>query len=540
MRLSDTNWIDFLSKRHSPSRETVIIVVGNKLPRSLRIRKEDWRNHFSEFGGIGFKRGEGIEIVPEADGGPKAAIPDWARESLASGSGDAICITQRDGRYYLKGLELVEQLTEVSSCIVIDRFEAHRVERTYWNRTELEQFTYETVDRLLSSMPRFRYDPVAPFKDMNGRIGFLARKEFFGGFTRSDEAAIQDYKKELCQDQQENGSWEESAAKTAFKLIRLLEVGATIEEGPVEKAASWLLNAKEPLGLPGLFMFSEGTAESFSNWKQKQEPGSRKRGSRSSTIGQRRAFVENWDVVGPSNAYCEVKLTWTSAIALEALLRCGLHSEDRVVKAINTLLSMGPSGGWCGCGYFVANIYHEASTAPVDFSIVPISVKGRSPGSVGVERDDILEMACNHRYKGLSIGEKEALVARAGAEGSGDCPLMVHKALSYHPAYHDSNLEIMGALHCSRRQGWLGDWTGNYVPFFFMLLSRFRCPLSAFLVLRTVPWLVRQQRPDGFWQEEPLPSEPKKPLPVPAKEEGTLMILTALKTFGFLDALRSF
>jgi len=538
MKLSDTSWVDFLSKEHLPSEEAVIIVVGNKLPRSLKIRKEDWHNHFSEFGGIGFERGEEIEIVPEADGGAKVAIPDWARERLAAGPSDAICITRRDGKYYLKRLKLVEQPTEVPSCIAIDRFEADRVERTYWNQTELKHFTYEAVDRLLSSMPRFRYDPVAPFENMNGRTGFLARKEFFGGFTKSDEAAIQDYKKEICHDQQENGSWEESAAKTAFKLIRLLEVGAKIEEGPVEKAASWLLNAKEPSGFPGLFMFSEGTTESFSNWKQKQEPGSRKRGSRSSTIAQRRAFVENWDVVGPSNAFCEVKLTWTSAMALEALLRCGLCNEGRVVKAINTLLSMGPGGGWCGCGYFVADIYHEASTVPVDFNVVPISVKGRSPGSVGVERDDILEMVCNHRYKGFAFGKNETLVARAADEGSGDCPLVVHKALSYHPTYHGSNLEIMGALHCSRRQGWLGDWTGNYVSFFFMLLSRFRCPLSAFLALRTVPWLVRQQRPDGFWQEEPLVSEPKKPLAVPAKEESTFMILKALRMFGFLDALR--
>ena len=48
----------------------------------------------------------------------------------------------------------------------------------------------------------------------------------------------------------------------------------------------------------------------------------------------------------------------------------------------------------------------------------------------------------------------------------------------------------------------------------------------------------RQQRPDGFWAEEPLPSDPKKPIPVPTKEESTYMILTALKTYGFLDALR--
>ncbi len=537
MQLSDTEWVDLLSKEHPTGKEKVVIVV-RKLPRILSIKKEDWQNHFSEFGGIGIKQGEEIEIVPRADGGQKAPIPDWARDRLASGNGDAICITERDGRYYLKKLELVEQPTQIPACMAVDRFGTDRVERTYWNNTGLNQFTYDAMDRLLSVVPGFRYDPVAPFKDMDGRLGFLARKEFLKGLTKADESFAQDYRKQICEDQQDDGSWQDSAAQTAFKLIRLLEVGATIEDQPVEKAANWLLKAREPLGLPGLFMFSEKTAESFSDWKAQQERESRKRGSRSSTAAQRRFFMENKDVFGASNAYCELKLTWSTAIVLEALLRCGLHDEERVIRAINTLLAMGPGGGWCGCGYFVANIYHEASTAPVDFTNIPVSIKGRSPGSVGLERADILEMVCNHRYRGLSLGERETLVARTADGGSGDCPLAVHKALSYHPAYHDSNLEIMGAMHCSRRQGWLGDWTGNYTSFFFLLLSRFRHPLSAYMVLRTVPLLARQQRPDGFWQEEPLPSDPKKPIPVPTKEESTYMILTALKTYGFLDVLR--
>lgn len=132
-----------------------------------------------------------------------------------------------------------------------------------------------------------------------------------------------------------------------------------------------------------------------------------------------------------------------------------------------------------------------------------------------------------------------ALMVRTGIEGSGDCSMVIHRALSYHPAYHGSKMETMLALHCSTRQGWLGDWTGNYASFFFSLLSRARCPLSAFLVLRTVPMLIRQQREDGFWQERPLPRGiiPNKPIPTPSKEESTFMILMALETFGFLDHL---
>jgi len=537
MGLSYTEWVDLLSEDYSLGGETVIIVVG-KLPRTLKIKKDDWKAYFPGFGGIGFKQGDEVEIVPKADGGPSAAIPDWARERLASGSSDAICITRKDGKYYLKKLELVEQPSEAPGCMVFDRFRTDSVERTYWNRTAPDEFNYDVIDKLLSAMPKFRHDPVAPFKDMDGRLGMLARKEFLGGITKADKSMMEDHKKELCQDQQENGSWQDSAAHTAFKLIRLLEVGATMKEPAVEKAVGWLLEAKDPLGLPGLFMFSEKTADSFSAWKEKQEPGSRKRGSRNPTPAQRRFFLDNRDVFGVSNAYCELKLTWSTAIALEALLRCGLHQEPRVVKAINTLFSMSSGGGWCGCGYFVANIYHDESTAPVDFNRFRVQYKGRRPGSIELERNDILKLACNHHYRGFALKDGRTMMARTADQGSGDCPMVVHKALSYHPDYHGSNMETIAAVLCSHRQGWLGDWTGNYTSFFFSLLARSRCPLSAYLVLRTVPLLVRKQGPDGFWQEEELPSDPKRPLEVPTKEESTFMILTALKTFGLLDALR--
>jgi hypothetical protein len=533
VQLNDTEWIDLLINEHPPGKEIVIIVLG-KLSRTLRIKKEDWSNCFSNFGGVDLKQGYEIEIVPVKDGVPNPMIPDWIRERLSSA--DTICITQKDGRYYLKKLELAEQPSEIPGCIVVDKFDNDRVERMYWSQTALDQITYDTIERLLSGMPKLRYDPVAPFKDMKGIWGVLGRKELLNGFTKEDKSFIEDYKKRICQDQLPDGSWEESAVHTAFNLIRLLEVDATIQDAPIEKAVNWLLKAREPLGFPGLFMFSEKTTDSFNAWKERQEIGSKKRGSREATPGQYKVFLDNSDILGTATSYCELKLTWTSAVAIEALLRCGLHNETRVVRAINTLLSKWQGRGWCGCDNFVADVSYEDSTEPVDFNRFPARIRDRHGNIVWlVEPDEILNLTCDSRYKGFAIGDK-TLVAKSGDRGTGDCPLIVHKALSYHPTYHGSNIEISAAVEYVYRQGWLGDWTGNHISFFFSLLSQSVCPLSAFLVLRTIPLLIQQQRTDGFWQENKLPS-PQKLVRVPSNEESTFMILKALRTFGFLQAL---
>ena len=104
-------------------------------------------------------------------------------------------------------------------------------------------------------------------------------------------------------------------------------------------------------------------------------------------------------------------------------------------------------------------------------------------GRYGVwEQKDILGLVCNHRNRGLSLGDSETLVALIGDEGDGDCAMSIHRALAFHPDYHGSKLETMAAIGYSHRQGWLGDWTGNYTSFLFSLLARMQCPLSAYLI----------------------------------------------------------
>jgi hypothetical protein len=96
----------------------------------------------------------------------------------------------------------------------------------------------------------------------------------------------------------------------------------------------------------------------------------------------------------------------------------------------------------------------------------------------------------------------------------------------------------MDALRLAYVQSAYGSW-GDMVYLSSMLgfLSRLTHPLAAFLVLRSVPWLICEQGGDGLWQEKPIDPDGGG-CPPPTKEESSFLILRALKQFGFLDALQ--
>jgi len=97
-------------------------------------------------------------------------------------------------------------------------------------------------------------------------------------------------------------------------------------------------------------------------------------------------------------------------------------------------------------------------------------------------------------------------------------------------SWDDNNMTT--ALICMLYQSGVGEWGSEYLSSMFGMLDRLAHPLSAFLVLRSVPLLIREQRSDGFWHENL-----KGNCPPPKPEESTFIILSTLKRFNYLDAL---
>ena len=270
-------------------------------------------------------------------------MPDWASEQLAVRRGSRLCVTQKGDRFHLKRLELIERPTGVPGGVIVDRFAGNAVKRVLSINTDLSLLTPAHLRYMLARVGQFRHDPLGPFRTMGGRVGILARRELFGQLGKADKKALREYRNGICSQQLEDGSWERSAVRTGFGVIRLLGTGLTVRNRSIRRGADWLLACTEPMGRPGLWMFSEELTDQF-NRSRRAKPDDRvayrfRRGS----SAELRAFIDNADVYGLCNSFCGPKTMYSTGVALEALLRCGLAGEPRVLRTLHTLQRV----PWC-------------------------------------------------------------------------------------------------------------------------------------------------------------------------------------------------
>ena len=289
--LKPREWIKLLSQKFRKSDERVII-TGN-FRNAIKINKEDWNNYFKDFKGIGFRNGKAIEIISEKNSGSKAQLPDWAKERMDSIPGPLHCITEKQGKYFLKKLELIEQHTVIPGHIIIDSFQPFHVKREYSLQNDINKIVLPYLHGLLKKMGKFKYNPLTALKKARGMTGLLARREFFGNITKEDEAFISYYKKKLEGTQMDDGSWDQNTVTTAYNIIQLIELGTSSKDPIIKKAAAWLLSSPDPVGFPGLFMLSSSLTERFNAWKSRQKRGNPARPHRSSTAKEDKLYLES-------------------------------------------------------------------------------------------------------------------------------------------------------------------------------------------------------------------------------------------------------
>jgi len=539
MKLTRKKLLEMLARAERPAAEQVL---ASKLVRkSISFNKEEWNVLFPDWPGIEFKVGKSVEIVRSKENARKVEIANGARERLGLANGDRAYVTRRNGKLFLKRLELTELPAVLPGFYVFDSFTDTTVTRAYQTLSDPAAVTDERLQALLRSAGRFRHDPVAPFRKMPGMLGCFARSEFAGGLTADDKEWAKSYVADLAANQEEDGSWQKAVPATAFNVIRLLDLGRTNDDACVERAVDWLLTRPDPVGYPGLWMSSDRFLKGFNEWKAGGGKGQR---GRKTPDADKQQFWENRDLFGVPSDYCEARFTWTNGVVLGALLKCGLYQHERVVLGLKTLLKLGHAGGWCGCGYFHAGRHVEPDDSPVDLNRFPTPEANEPSHALNwfSTADDIKTWASPWgEVPGLDVGDGQSLVVGARSDNGG-CARAVHWGLSYHPAFHRSNLEAIFALRSIAHQYQHGPWRGMYPSFVFGMLERCRHPLSTFALLRSMPLLIREQKPGGLWDETEDgcalgKSRNDREWPAPSPAEGSLLILKALNTHGLLKDL---
>ena len=537
-------WARILSRKNwRPSPERVVSADTSR--NAIKVRKCQWQKHFRHWRGLSLREGKEVEVVQADGGGPKAELPDWARRQLSLDAGDGLCITEREGRFFLKKLRLVERPTRVPGCTIIDEFGQTEVIRAYALLGDFEATAQADLKGLLGAVGSFKHDPLTPLRQAEGRIGLLARRELLGGWTKTDRAKAAGYRRELTVNQLGNGSWQDSVTRTGFAVIRLLEAEAKPNSDSVARACRWLLALPEPDGFPGLFLCTPDLTNTFNEWRE--EMGGVWKQFRLPRNEGRDAIVENCEMLGvglPSNRGCHAWSLWASSVALEALLRCGHVSEDRVSRGINTLLAMRLSGNtyWCANGMRRSDLTYRESNAAPDFNCLAPDLKADRIDWPTTRRE-VMGKAAGGRYCQWDLGRGKTALLRGPGDKTYDCSSIVLRALSWHPDYRGSSVEMTGSLECEGWQGWDGSWPNNHVSAMLVQLERFDTTVAALAVLRSVPLLIRQQGRDGLWDESTFPQlpypggEPRLPWSVLPKETSTFVILKALAKFGFLESL---
>lgn len=373
---------------------------------------------------------------------------------------------------------------------------------------------------------KLRYD-VTRF--LHGRRTFEAwmARRILGKVERSDEDLRKELMRERLEGQGEDGSWEGVPTITARNLSELADLGLRGDAKEVRRAVSWLMKRPESRYNPGMFFVTDELVneqeEVIRRRRQTEGPRDRFRQKRGPEI----RLVKAGDaLIGEP---CGPRIMWPNAIVLEALLKLGYERNERVRRALWSLLLH----DWCECAY-----QHGLS-----------GFRRKVPYS----REEITriegEYMLQYRYGGMSNIKEEVHKANAiprigrniksGAEEYTlrmpehlqGCELITTRAMSQ---VRDERIKRYAEAHLWRFAGRQHSADGRYIgrvqegyfsnsqAGYLSLFASYNHAVSKVVIMRFIPWMVNNQNRDGSWGDEPN------------KDSSTLAVISALKNVGLI------
>lgn len=537
IEISFDDWFKIYGGERNRNEEKVVALGKLGEDNAVVLPKAHWARGFKGLPGLVPVSGDGNELTPGGDMGRIIPLNEDIVTSLGVHQKDTLCITEANGRYFAKSFSCEELISDMPGWIMIDEFHATNVVRWWSSNPDMEAISDELLEEMLNAVGKLRFDPMAAVAKISDKSLLPAKKELLGVLDPEDENRLSEYVAEICDSQLNNGSWQDSAVIASGNIIRLLQSGIGADDMAVRKGIAWLEQSEEPVGMPGLFFYDEAKGQEYN---QRKTDGRVLLDVKSRPFFNRlsdKYFGQFLDLVPKSKA-CEPHTTWATALAIQALLRCGKFDSQRVTKAIKTLMQWRSQykdcGGWCGCGIFGGTLAGRKidpdKHADFDSVKLPKSNKDLEFATWFMTKAAIRSMVCNQyaeNYSCLKLGKNTGLLVKNRMSSpSSNCTTVIQNSLARHPDYHGSKLEHLAAYEMCGMQNPNGDWPSHRISGMLHFVSLIKHQLAMFLAYRSLPNLIRQQKENGLWFSNG-----------DNESADDLLILYALKKLGILEKL---
>ncbi len=472
----------------------------NRIPLSNEVRKQFGENAVIR---IGIRDGEVIlsnRELPESIAvevtGRSLSLPAASAAYLQLKEGTEAAIIQRENGAAVKRYRFAEK-TGAQARLEDTESETELV-RTLMTNPKPEQTLHDLSEKYRGL--RFQHDPLQYLSDNDSIYGLICRRSI--GMNRERDPSLREQLYgEITKSQEPDGSWQSDVILTSRNLREIAEMGITEKRRETAAAAEWLLSGKESPYNPGMFFLSDDLVSEQIRIVEAVRNGSRERFRqvKKSEINKVRKGLDT------AHYPCGPRLMWPNAMILRSLLEHGYEEDDRVSRACQFLLN----GGWCECSYAHGQskcekreVYTaEKISEKLDSMVKEYTYGGwQNPGDVS--------------HMDLT---KDAFFLRNSAAGQGNtgvyslempfhqlpCGLMTAWALS---KTRNTLLKEHIEAHVWRfaaKQNLNGHFdykhAGKY--FYIDLFALFDIAAAKAALMRSVPWIIEAQNPDGSWGE---------------------------------------
>jgi len=473
-------------------------------------------------------KGEEIELIK----GNRVRMPEKALRKLGITKKSLVGLVERKNAVAVKKVEIVGRKS--------DRSRIFDVETTYtlMRVIETNPMPCELLPKLKERYKDFklRYD-VRDF--LRGRRTFEAwrTRRILGILGRADGKWRAKLIGERLKKQREDGSWKGRVTITARNLRELADLGMSRDDDEIQSGVRWLVNRPQsprpqsPYN-PGMFF---ATDELINEQQEVIEQRRKQRGGARERFNKRRAIEVNLVKAGDSliGWPCGPRITWTTALALEALLKLGYEENERVQAALRTLTM----SRWCdnaqqhglsGTGEMRRKEpYSVEEIEKIEQDCIQQFRYGGISGTEEIERADTAHIPFYmRRIAHKSTPDGEVYPLRMPDVGGG-CPLIMTRALSQVKNKKlrrlvEANLWKFAGWQDSRDGSFPGKYAERYFRFpqaaFLSIFAGYDHPVAKTAILKMIPWIVENQNEDGSWGRGS------------ARDTSTLAVVRALRS----------